>query len=181
MDRLNTAIVFFVLLPLVYMIKLSLTAAERDQQFYGKEIITDRIYDGETESKQYLRDGQDEGSFKMRTSRAVIHQMILLQVREDDQLFNYTVDHEEERDGEEVHETEEEEEEKIPEDNCTHPRQHPMYNDSCDFVHAECGGKSELIDYLAFVLCDLPKAQVSTDLKYCCVAYFFVVVSLLLY
>ena len=46
-------------------------------------------------------------------------------------------------------------------DNCTHPRQYfPQYNDSCDFVHAECTGKSELIDYLAFVLCDLPKAQV---------------------
>lgn len=46
-------------------------------------------------------------------------------------------------------------------DNCTHPRQPmPRYNDSCDFVHAECEGKVELIDYLAFVLCDLPKAQV---------------------
>ena len=47
------------------------------------------------------------------------------------------------------------------EDNCTHPRQPmPLYNDSCDFVHAECEGKSELIDYLAFVLCNLPRAQV---------------------
>ena len=47
------------------------------------------------------------------------------------------------------------------EDNCTHPRQPmPRYNDSCNFVHAECKDKSELIDYLAFVLCDLPKAQV---------------------
>lgn len=44
--------------------------------------------------------------------------------------------------------------------NCTHPRQPlPRYNDSCDFVHAECEGQAELIDYLAFVLCDLPKAQ----------------------
>lgn len=56
-----------------------------------------------------------------------------------------------------------EESAKDSDDNCTHPRQpFPWYNDSCDFVHAECGGKSELIDYLAFVLCDLPKAQVPT-------------------
>lgn len=60
---------------------------------------------------------------------------------------------------------EEEEEEggtvEVIEDNCTHPRQpFPGYNDSCDFVHAECEGKAELFDYLAFVLCDLPKAQV---------------------
>lgn len=56
---------------------------------------------------------------------------------------------------------EEDESAKYTDDNCTHPRQpYPWYNDSCDFVHAECRGKSELIDYLAFVLCDLPKAQV---------------------
>lgn len=49
-------------------------------------------------------------------------------------------------------------------DNCTHPRQPlPRYNNSCDFVHAECGGKAELIDYLAFVLCDLPRAQVGGE------------------
>lgn len=53
-------------------------------------------------------------------------------------------------------------------DNCTHPR-HPLprYNDSCDFVHAECEGQSELIDYLAFVLCDLRKAQVYLYLCSC--------------
>ena len=46
-------------------------------------------------------------------------------------------------------------------DNCTHPRQPlPRYNDSCEFVHEECEGKAKLIDYLSFVLCDLPKAQV---------------------
>ena len=33
----------------------------------------------------------------------------------------------------------------VIEDNCTHPRQpFPRYNDSCDFVHAECEGKAEL-------------------------------------
>lgn len=48
-------------------------------------------------------------------------------------------------------------------DNCMHPRQshEPRYNDSCAFVHGECEDQSELFDYLAFVLCDLPKAQVS--------------------
>ena len=71
---------------------------------------------------------------------------------------NHTFEGDEEKD--EDHE--EEEEEEMFEDNCTHPRQpFPLYNDSCDLVHAECRGKSELIDYLAFVLCDLPKAQVS--------------------
>lgn len=48
-------------------------------------------------------------------------------------------------------------------DNCTHPRQPlPQYNDSCTFVHAVCEGKAELINYLALILCDLPKAEVCT-------------------
>ncbi len=58
----------------------------------------------------------------------------------------------------------EEEEMEEVEDNCTHPHQPlPQYNDSCDFVHAECSDKTELIDYLAFVLCDLPNAQVDNN------------------
>jgi len=75
---------------------------------------------------------------------------------------NHTFEGDEEKD--EVHE-EVDGEEEIFEDNCTHPRQpFPLYNDSCDLVHAECRGKSELIDYLAFVLCDLPKAQVGISI-----------------
>ena len=46
-------------------------------------------------------------------------------------------------------------------DNCTDPREDKgVYNTSCEFVLEECGHKSELIDYLAFVLCDLPHVQV---------------------
>lgn len=46
-------------------------------------------------------------------------------------------------------------------DNCTRPSQPlPWYNNSCDFVRAECKNKAELIDYLAFMFCDLPKVQV---------------------
>lgn len=64
------------------------------------------------------------------------------------------------------------------EDNCTHPRQPlPRYNNSCDFVHAECKDKSELIDYLAFVLCDLPKAQVYT----CCIVCMYYAVDMRLH
>lgn len=48
-------------------------------------------------------------------------------------------------------------------DNCTNPRNPPQkYKTSCDFVHDECAGKAELIDYMAFVVCDLPTVQVST-------------------
>ena len=47
-------------------------------------------------------------------------------------------------------------------DNCTHPTEPlPYYNNSCEFVHAECADKAELIDYLAFVCCDLAVLQVS--------------------
>ena len=64
-------------------------------------------------------------------------------------------------DGEEDDNMDEDEGAEFMDDNCTHPRQpFPWYNNSCDLIHAECRGKSELIDYLAFVLCDLPKAQV---------------------
>ena len=46
-------------------------------------------------------------------------------------------------------------------DNCTNPQEdYEGYNTSCEFVLEECGHKSELIDYLAFVLCDLPHLQV---------------------
>ena len=48
-------------------------------------------------------------------------------------------------------------------DNCTNPRNPPQkYKNSCDFVHDECAGKTELIDYLAFVVCSLSSVQVST-------------------
>lgn len=47
-------------------------------------------------------------------------------------------------------------------DNCTHPRNPPqIYKTSCDFVHAECANKAELFDYMAFIVCNLPSAQVS--------------------
>lgn len=50
-------------------------------------------------------------------------------------------------------------------DNCTNPRYPPQkYQSSCDFVHAECAKKAELIDYMAFVVCDLTSVQVSTIL-----------------
>lgn len=46
-------------------------------------------------------------------------------------------------------------------DNCTHPTEPlPYYNNSCEFVHAECADKAELIDYLAFICCDLAVLQV---------------------
>lgn len=49
-------------------------------------------------------------------------------------------------------------------DNCTNPRNPPQkYKSSCDFVHDECAGKAELIDYMAFVVCSLPSVQVSTS------------------
>ena len=69
---------------------------------------------------------------------------------------NYTGEDGEEGEGTEVSELG---------DNCTRPQQphDPLYNDSCAFVHAECEDKAELFDYLAFVLCDLPKAQVRRD------------------
>lgn len=54
-------------------------------------------------------------------------------------------------------------------DNCTNPRESKeAYNDSCEFVLEECQHKSELINYLAFVLCDLQDFQVSlaSDFKY---------------
>ena len=45
--------------------------------------------------------------------------------------------------------------------NCTNPRSPPlMYNSSCAFVEAECSEEYELINYLAFVLCDLHRVQV---------------------
>ena len=46
-------------------------------------------------------------------------------------------------------------------DNCSAPRApHPGYNNSCDFVLQECSGNVQLINYLAFVLCDLQHVQV---------------------
>ncbi len=45
-------------------------------------------------------------------------------------------------------------------DNCTDPHDKGSYESTCQFVKAECGKKSELIDYLAFVLCDLPYIEV---------------------
>lgn len=127
---------------------------------------------GEEEENQKTvlqhEEGEEERG-KVRLVKNVNHQVILLEVREEGDYYpsaNYTADEEEDREGGGVHDEDgdDEEEGKI-QDNCTHPRQpFPWYNDSCDFVHAECGGKSELIDYLAFVLCDLPKAQVGAML-----------------
>lgn len=49
-------------------------------------------------------------------------------------------------------------------DNCTNPRNPPQkYKNSCDFVHDECASKAELIDYMAFVVCNLSSVQVSTS------------------
>lgn len=49
-------------------------------------------------------------------------------------------------------------------DSCTNPRNPPQkYKNSCDFVHDECASKAELIDYMAFVVCNLPSVQVSTS------------------
>ena len=46
--------------------------------------------------------------------------------------------------------------------NCTNPRHPPQnYKSSCDFVRTECAEKAELIDYMAFVVCDLRSVQVS--------------------
>ncbi len=45
-------------------------------------------------------------------------------------------------------------------DNCTDPRDKGSYENTCQFVIAECGKKSELINYLAFALCDLPYLEV---------------------
>ncbi len=47
-------------------------------------------------------------------------------------------------------------------DNCTDPNDKGSYESSCQLVLAECGKKSELIDYLAFVVCDLPYMEVCT-------------------
>ena len=47
-------------------------------------------------------------------------------------------------------------------DNCTDPRHPPRsYTTSCDFVHAECSKKAKLMDYMAFIVCDLTSVQVS--------------------
>lgn len=46
--------------------------------------------------------------------------------------------------------------------NCTNPRHPPQnYKSSCEFVRTECTEKAELIDYIAFVVCDLTSVQVS--------------------
>lgn len=46
-------------------------------------------------------------------------------------------------------------------DNCTSLRNpEPHYNSSCELVHAECGEKTQLINYIALVLCDLIHVQV---------------------
>ena len=49
----------------------------------------------------------------------------------------------------------------IPQDNCSNPHDHGDYQNSCQFVLAECSKKSELINYLAFVVCDLPHLEVN--------------------
>ena len=41
-------------------------------------------------------------------------------------------------------------------ENCTSLN----HNSSCEFVHAECANHARLIDYLAFVLCDLVNVKV---------------------
>ncbi len=49
-------------------------------------------------------------------------------------------------------------------DNCTDPNDKGSYESSCQLVLAECSKKSELIDYLAFVVCDLPYMEVRKNL-----------------
>lgn len=51
-------------------------------------------------------------------------------------------------------------------DNCTDPHDKGSYENTCQFVIAECGKKSELINYLAFVLCDLPDLEVRIVFKH---------------
>ena len=48
-----------------------------------------------------------------------------------------------------------------PQDNCSDPHDKGDYQSSCQFVLAECSKKSELINYLAFVVCDLPHLEVN--------------------
>ena len=46
--------------------------------------------------------------------------------------------------------------------NCTAPRDYPKYwyNSSCQYVHEECAGQSQLLNYLAFVVCTLDNVKV---------------------
>ena len=48
--------------------------------------------------------------------------------------------------------------------NCTSPQNppRPLYNNSCQFVHAACTGQSQLLNYLAFVVCSLSDMKVTT-------------------
>ena len=47
------------------------------------------------------------------------------------------------------------------EENCTSLQHDSLdYNSSCELVHNECQGKVQLINYLAFVVCDLKSVQV---------------------
>lgn len=57
-------------------------------------------------------------------------------------------------------------------DNCSAPgAPHPGYNNSCDFVLQECGGDVQLINYLAFILCDLQHVQVLESNTNCLFLY----------
>lgn len=49
-------------------------------------------------------------------------------------------------------------------DNCTAPRgEHDGYNNSCAFVLDQCQDEVSLVNYLAFVLCDLADVQVCIE------------------
>ncbi len=50
--------------------------------------------------------------------------------------------------------------------NCTLPRAHKGYNNSCSFVLSNCDDQYQLFNYLKFVLCDLGSVQVISNLKW---------------
>lgn len=53
---------------------------------------------------------------------------------------------------------------------CHNPLHPPMgYNDSCWYVRDHCSGKTSLINYLSFIMCDLShvKVRVVQTLSYC--------------
>lgn len=63
---------------------------------------------------------------------------------------------------------EDEEPDNEEEESCTEPRQpQPKYNNSCEYIHSECKGKTKLVNYLSLVVCDLRVAQVA-NFTHCC-------------
>jgi len=74
--------------------------------------------------------------------------------------------------GDEEDPGEDEEPDNEEEERCTEPRQpQPKYNNSCEYIHSECKGKTKLVNYLSLVVCDLRVAQVANYTHvacYCC-------------